>query len=71
LYDVCPMFFKVNLVEYSESENNNSDSDGSKTHRANRNFTRNHAMAIHLNAIAMIATVVYGFSLSATLVEGM
>ncbi|KAJ5563036.1 hypothetical protein N7535_002516 [Penicillium sp. DV-2018c] len=54
-----------------ESENNNSDSDGSKTHRANRNFTRNHAMAIHLNAIAMIATVVYGFSLSATLVEGM
>ena len=29
---------------------------------AKRNFSRNHAMAIHLNAIAMIATVWYGFS---------
>ncbi|KAJ5958083.1 uncharacterized protein N7479_005233 [Penicillium vulpinum] len=53
-----------------ESENNEADSDGSKILRANRNFARNHAMAIHLNAIAMIATVVYGFSLSATLMAG-
>jgi Domain of unknown function (DUF4149) len=29
-----------------------------------RNFSRNHAMAIHLNAIAMVATVWYGFSLA-------
>ena len=29
-----------------------------------RTFSRNHAMAIHLNAIAMIATVWYGFSLA-------
>ncbi|KAJ5507164.1 hypothetical protein N7527_009307 [Penicillium freii] len=53
-----------------ESENTDADADGSKVHRANRNFARNHAMAIHLNAIAMIATVFYGFSLSATLVAG-
>ncbi|KAJ5462647.1 hypothetical protein N7475_007591 [Penicillium sp. IBT 31633x] len=51
-----------------ESENTSSDSDGSKLHRANRDFARNHAMTIHLNAIAMIATVVYGFSLSGTLI---
>ncbi|KAJ9660038.1 hypothetical protein H2201_007079 [Coniosporium apollinis] len=30
---------------------------------ANRKFSRNHAMCIHLNAIAMVATVWYGFSL--------
>ncbi|KAJ5979392.1 hypothetical protein N7501_002734 [Penicillium viridicatum] len=53
-----------------ENENTDADADGSKVHRANRNFARNHAMAIHLNAIAMIATVFYGFSLSATLVAG-
>ena len=55
----------------TESENTDADSDGSKVHRANRTFSRNHAMAIHLNAIAMIATVFYGFSLSATLLAGL
>ncbi|KAJ6097179.1 hypothetical protein N7499_001553 [Penicillium canescens] len=56
-----------------ESENTRSDSNsnGSKVDRANRNFSRNHAMVIHLNAIAMIATVVYGFSLSSTLTTGL
>ncbi|KAJ5365927.1 hypothetical protein N7517_008813 [Penicillium concentricum] len=53
-----------------ESESTDADSDGSKVHQANRNFARNHAMAIHLNAIAMIATVFYGFLLSATLLAG-
>ncbi|KAJ5803821.1 uncharacterized protein N7518_000124 [Penicillium psychrosexuale] len=52
------------------SESTDADSDGSKVLRANRTFARNHAMAIHLNAIAMIATVFYGFSLSATLLAG-
>jgi Domain of unknown function (DUF4149) len=32
--------------------------------RINRTFSRNHAMAIHLNAIAVIATVWYGFALA-------
>ncbi|KAJ5775111.1 uncharacterized protein N7511_000122 [Penicillium nucicola] len=54
-----------------ESQNTDGDSNGSKVDRANRNFSRNHAMVIHLNAIAMIATVVYGFSLSSTLVAGL
>ncbi|OQD88324.1 hypothetical protein PENANT_c004G06056 [Penicillium antarcticum] len=52
-------------------ENIDADSNQSKVDRANRNFSRNHAMVIHLNAIAMIATVVYGFSLSSTLLAGL
>ncbi|KAJ5146470.1 uncharacterized protein N7515_001034 [Penicillium bovifimosum] len=68
-YEYCVSL--LDLIGDTESENNNPDSDGSKTHRANRTFAHNHAMVIHLNAIAMIATVVYGFSLSATLVAGM
>ncbi|KAJ5851426.1 uncharacterized protein N7529_010811 [Penicillium soppii] len=42
----------------------------SLAHRANRNFAHNHAMVIHFNAIAMLATIFYGFSLSARLLEG-
>ncbi|KGO40445.1 protein of unknown function DUF4149 [Penicillium expansum] len=53
-----------------ESDNTDANSEGSNVNQANRNFARNHAMAIHLNAIAMIATVFYGFSLSATLMAG-
>jgi hypothetical protein len=33
----------------------------------NRQFSRNHAMAIHLNAISLVATVFYGIALSARL----
>ncbi|RMD44746.1 hypothetical protein DV735_g322, partial [Chaetothyriales sp. CBS 134920] len=33
----------------------------------NRQFSHNHAMAIHLNAISMVATVFYGFRLAARL----
>jgi len=58
---------ELTLIKFLVNENTDSDPDGSKAHRANRNFSHNHAMAIHLNAIAMIATVFYGFSLSATL----
>lgn len=54
----------------TENENANSDSNELKLHRANRKFARNHAMTIHLNAIAIVATVVYGFSLSAALRAG-
>jgi hypothetical protein len=68
IYRVLLVNLRLNIAE---SENNNPNSDGSKTHGANRNFAINHAMVIHLNAIAMIATVMYGFSLSATLVAGM
>ncbi|CAG8405059.1 unnamed protein product [Penicillium salamii] len=49
------------------SEIPNSDLNGPKLHRANRNFARSHAMAIHLNAIAVVATIFYGFSLSSNI----
>jgi hypothetical protein len=32
--------------------------------RIKRDFTRNHATAIHLNLIGMVATVWYGFALA-------
>lgn len=32
--------------------------------RLNKKFSRTHAMAIHMNAISIIATVWYGFSLA-------
>jgi hypothetical protein len=67
--DPPPLIIRLTILP-AESENTDADSDGSKVHRANRAFSRNHAMAIHLNAIAMIATVFYGFSLSATLLAG-
>lgn len=51
-----------------EREDKATDSSEGKLHRANRDFARNHAMSIHLNAIALVATVWYGFSLSSSLV---
>lgn len=43
------------------------DEDDAKLRRANRMFAKNHAMSIHLNAIALTATVWYGFSLASNL----
>lgn len=48
-----------------------ADSDEGKLHRANRGFAVNHAMSIHINAIALVATVWYGFSLSASILNGL
>ncbi|KAJ5675415.1 hypothetical protein N7462_008312 [Penicillium macrosclerotiorum] len=53
--------------ETAESQENPGSVDDGKAHRANRNFARNHAMSIHLNAIGLIATVCYGFSLASGL----
>jgi hypothetical protein len=50
-----------------ENEDTPSDANDGKLHQANRNFTLNHAMSIHLNAIALVATIWYGFSLSSSL----
>lgn len=52
----------------SENQESSEDTDG-KVHRANRNFARNHAMSIHLNAISLVATVWYGFSFASSLLE--
>ncbi|KAJ6110775.1 hypothetical protein N7486_003010 [Penicillium sp. IBT 16267x] len=53
-----------------EKENHSVDVDGQKIQRVNRDFSRNHAMTIHLNAIALVATVWYGFSLSHAIING-
>ncbi|KAJ5398184.1 hypothetical protein N7509_006297 [Penicillium cosmopolitanum] len=45
--------------------------DEGKVHRANKEFSFNHAMSIHLNAISLVATIWYGFTLSSSLLEGL
>ncbi|KAJ5104402.1 hypothetical protein NUU61_001749 [Penicillium alfredii] len=52
-----------------ESINARTKDDG-KIHQANRTFSRNHAMSIHLNAIALVASIWYAFSLSSGLTVG-
>ena len=58
------------LTAPAENQENSVDPDNGKVHHANRAFARNHAMVIHLNAIALVATVWYGFTLSSSLVDG-
>ncbi|KAJ5182496.1 hypothetical protein N7492_000112 [Penicillium capsulatum] len=53
-----------------ENQDKSDDPDG-RVNRANRNFARNHAMAIHLNAISLVATIFYGFSFASSLLEGL
>lgn len=55
----------MRLTTFGLVEDRNEDD--AKVQRANRNFARNHAMSIHLNAIALVATVWYGVSLSSRL----
>ena len=52
---------------YAESKDTSTNPDDGKVNRANRNFSHNHAMSIHLNAIALVATVWYGFSFASGL----
>lgn len=54
-----------------ESQSDAVDRDDGKIRHACRNFAKNHAMAIHLNAVALVATIWYGFSLSSALLEGL
>lgn len=44
-----------------------STADEEKVTRAKKAFARNHAMSIHLNAISMVATVWYAFSMTSSL----
>jgi hypothetical protein len=53
------------------NEDNPASTDPAKLQQANKAFSRNHAMSIHLNAIALVATVWYGFSLSSSLLNGL
>jgi len=45
--------------KYNDRENTSEE-----MRRIKRDFARNHAMAIHLNLIGMMATVWYGFALA-------
>ncbi|KAJ5148570.1 hypothetical protein N7448_000148 [Penicillium atrosanguineum] len=67
-----PRTTTASLVRRSLHENkkNSADPDEGKVHQANRGFAVNHAMSIHVNAIALVATVWYGFSLSASILNG-
>lgn len=49
-----------------ENGDKSAETEG-KLHQANRNFTMNHTMSIHLNAIALVSTIWYGFWLSSSL----
>lgn len=61
---LCGLFAEADMR--IENEDKPAENEG-KLHQANRNFTINHTMSIHLNAIAIVATVWYGFWLSSNL----
>ncbi|KAI9933123.1 hypothetical protein MW887_007594 [Aspergillus wentii] len=64
-------FVRRALQESSNNETGTSGSDPSKLQQANRAFSFNHAMTIHLNAISVVATVWYAFSLSSSISSGL
>jgi hypothetical protein len=51
-------------VETRDGKRHDAADSGEKMRKLNRNFSRQHAMSIHLNLIAIVATVLYGFRLS-------
>ncbi|KAJ5649301.1 uncharacterized protein N7484_003024 [Penicillium longicatenatum] len=63
-----PKTTTVSFVRRALHEKENQEDE--KIQRVNKDFKRNHAMTIHLNAIALVATVWYGFSLSHALITG-
>ncbi|KAB8234800.1 DUF4149 domain-containing protein [Aspergillus alliaceus] len=58
------------LQEQAIGEDNPDPTDPATMHQVNRKFSVNHAMSIHLNAVALVATVWYGFSLASSLLSG-
>lgn len=57
-------------TESQEKQQDGQVGDEEKSRRANRTFTFNHAMSIHINAISLAATILYGFTLSSRILEG-
>ncbi|GFF35060.1 hypothetical protein IFM51744_04287 [Aspergillus udagawae] len=64
-------FIRRALHESAMNEDSPNATDPAKLQQANKAFSRNHAMSIHLNAISLVATVWYGFSLSSSLLKGL
>lgn len=62
---------RVCLTRYPEVKDGKSyqrvEGMSAEMERLNHQFSRNHAMSIHLNAISMVATVIYGFRLASRL----
>jgi hypothetical protein len=65
IVDGCGFFFAEADMEI-ENEDKPAVNEG-KLHQANRTFTINHSMSIHLNAISLVATIWYAFWLSSSL----
>ncbi|KAF7594011.1 hypothetical protein BBP40_010289 [Aspergillus hancockii] len=59
------------LQEQASDESIPDPVDPGKMHQANRTFSVNHAMSIHLNAIALVSTIWYGFSLASGILSGL
>lgn len=59
------------IADAKEKQQGDQPDDEGKVHRANKAFSFNHAMSIHLNAISLVATIWYGFTLSSYLLEGL
>ncbi|OQD68476.1 hypothetical protein PENDEC_c035G05622 [Penicillium decumbens] len=70
VYGPCTTTASLVRRALHDNKENLTDPDNAKVHRANRTFAINHAMSIHLNAIALVATVFYGFSLSSNILNG-
>ncbi|RMJ28789.1 hypothetical protein PHISP_00336 [Aspergillus sp. HF37] len=57
--------FVRSAVHESATESGTKETE--KVNKADRAFARNHAMSIHLNAISVVATIWYAFSLTSSL----
>ncbi|EAW14840.1 DUF4149 domain-containing protein [Aspergillus clavatus NRRL 1] len=64
-------FIRRALHESAMNEDSANPPDQAKIQQANKAFTRNHVMSIHLNAMSLVATVWYAFSLTSSLTKGL
>lgn len=55
------------LADGVENAGEEKSEEDEKVTKAKKAFARNHTMSIHLNAISMVATVWYAFSLTSSL----
>ncbi|KAJ5222074.1 uncharacterized protein N7469_010961 [Penicillium citrinum] len=67
----APWVLSANDGVEAHDKQENGVEDQEKVNRANKTFKFNHAMSIHLNAIALTATVWYGISLSSHILSGL
>jgi hypothetical protein len=61
----------IGRTEQTSDESNPDPIDPATMHQANRKFSVNHAMSIHLNMIALVASICYGFSLASGILSSL